>query len=341
MKVEKTNNFVEEEFYKWQSTSYDSIEHLNIGSGSNRQYFRVRLSKSSFIATINDDIRENEAFYYLASYFKEKDIRVPNVAYISSDRRLYFQQDLDDQNLLDLLKSQGTNENVIGYYKESLNMLWKMQYTGQEIDYNYSYPRPSFDQQSVLWDLNYFKYYFLKVSGLTFDEQLLEDDMKSLSDDLAVGDDSYFMFRDFQARNIQIYDGNPWFIDFQGGRRGPLLYDVASLLYQASAKLSIENRLVLLEHYYKTISQTITYPKKAFQQDFQMMVLIRIVQTLGAYGFRGLIEGKEYFKASIPDALLNLKELLLNLEDVNKYPYFFSLLHQLVEIKDNFAINKK
>ena len=341
MKVDETNSIVEKEFYKWQSTSCDSIEHLNIGSGSNRQYFRVRLAKSSFIATINDDIRENEAFYYLAAYFKEKDIRVPNVAYISSDRSLYFQQDLDDQNLLDILKSEGANENVIGYYKESLNMLWKMQYAGQDIDYSHSYPRPSFDQQSVLWDLNYFKYYFLKVSGLTFDEQLLENDMKSLSNDLAVGDKSYFMFRDFQARNIQIYDGNPWFIDFQGGRRGPLLYDVASLLYQASAKLSIENRSVLLEHYYKTISQTIAYPEKAFQKDFQMMVLIRIVQTLGAYGFRGLIEGKEYFKASIPDALLNLKELLLNLEDVNKYPYFFSLLHQLVEIKDNFAINKK
>jgi len=341
VKLEETNHIVEKEFRKWQSKSCDSVEALNIGSGSNRQYFRVRSAHLFYIATINDDLRENEAFYYLASFFKEKDIRVPNVEYISSDRRLYFQQDLGDENLLQTLKSQGCTQAVIGYYKESLNMLWKMQYAGQEVDYSHSYPRPSFDQQSVLWDLNYFKYYFLKVSGLTFDEQLLENDIISLSNDVAVGDDSYFMFRDFQARNIQIYDAKPWFIDFQGGRRGPLLYDVASLLYQASANLSNQNRSLLLEHYYKIISQTIDYPEKAFKDDFKMMVFIRIVQTLGAYGFRGLIEGKEYFKASIPNALSNLKVLLSDLEDVNKYPYFFSLLHQLVEIKDNFATNKK
>ena len=341
MEDNKSKIFIEREFLKWQSIVPKHIISLNLSSGSNRTYYRINTGTESFIATINDDIRENEAFFYLASFFKNKNISVPVVGHISQDKTLYIQQDLGDVNLLQILKDKGFNKEVLGYYKESLKLLWKMQYVGQDIDYQHSYPRSSFDQQSIMWDLNYFKYYFLKVSGISFDEQLLEDDMMEISNDLAVGGKSFFMFRDFQARNIQIYNGKPWFIDFQGGRRGPILYDVASLLYQASAGFSKQDKENLLAYYYTLVIQDIDYPGDDFQKDFRMMVLIRIVQTLGAYGFRGLIEGKAYFKASIPNALTNLKEILLELSTVNKYSYFFSLLHQLVEIKDNFVINNK
>jgi len=341
MKDDVSNQYIKQEFLKWNLNSPKDIIALNFGSGSNRQYFRVITNNESLIATINNDIKENEVFFYMADFFKDKGIKVPKVDYISQDKTTYFQQDLGDLNLLQSLQSEGLNDANMDLYKQSLKMLWKMQYTGQSIDFSKSYPRHSFDQQSIMWDLNYFKYYFLKVSGLTFDEQLLEDDIQRLSEDLAVGEESYFMFRDFQARNIQIFEESPWFIDFQGGRRGPLLYDVASLLYQASANLSKSERTTLLNYYYNLINTTIQYPKPRFNEDFKMMVFIRILQTLGAYGFRGLIEGKSYFRSNIPNALINLKEILADLSAVNKYSYFFSLLHQLVEIKDNFAVNNK
>ena len=341
MKNDTISQFIKQEFLKWNIDFPKEIEVLNSGSGSNRQYFRIKTHKESYIATINNDIKENEAFFYLASFFRNHEVNVPKIEYISTNRTIYFQQDLGDINLLQRLHSEGLNDSTLHLYKQSLEMLWKMQYAGQSIDYSMAYPRHSFDKQSIMWDLNYFKYYFLKVSGLSFDEQLLEDDMIKLSEDLSVGDESYFMFRDFQARNIQIFEDNPWFIDFQGGRRGPLLYDVASLLYQASADLAKSDRDILLNHYYQVIITNIKYPEASFKEDFRMMAFVRIVQTLGAYGFRGLIEGKAYFKASIPNALINLNEILLELSAENKYSYFFSILHQLVEIKDKFVINNK
>lgn len=337
MKPKAATKFVEQEFQVWKSETPESIEILNSGSGSNRQYFRIKSKSETHICTINSDIRENEAFFYLASFYRKKGIRIPEVQYVSKDRMLYFQQDLGDVNILQMLKSDGLAGDVFDLYKESLQMLFQMQYAGTDLDYNKCYPRPAFDKQSVLWDLNYFKYYFLKVSGLEFDEQLLENDMQALATHLAVNSaDQYFMFRDFQARNIQIHQKESWFIDFQGGRRGPLLYDVASLLYQASANLSQNHRQDLLNYYYQIMNTKIDYPRDRFNQDFQMMVFIRIIQTLGAYGFRGLIEGKTYFKNSIPNALNNLKDILSQLSPDVNISYFLKILGRLVEIKNNF-----
>lgn len=337
MKPKSTTQLVEQACHLWKSEFPESIEKLNSGSGSNRQYFRIKSKAGSLICTVNSDVRENEAFFYLADYYREKGIRIPEVQFISVDRMLYFQQDLGDTNLLQKLKSDGFNVDVYELYIESLKMLFKMQFAGSELDYKMCYPRPAFDSQSVLWDLNYFKYYFLKVSGLEFDEQLLENDMQVLAKHLAVSpDDQYFMFRDFQARNIQIHNNEAWFIDFQGGRRGPLLYDVASLLYQASANLSNEHRQQLLNEYYQILTSKINYSRERFDRDFQMMVFIRIIQTLGAYGFRGLIEGKEYFRSSIPNALENLKNILSQMNPDVNISYFLSILVRLVEIKNKF-----
>ncbi|NOR86819.1 MAG: phosphotransferase [Bacteroidales bacterium] len=337
MKPNPAKYLVEQEFQVWKSELPESVIALNSGSGSNRQYFRIESGKRSLIATLNHDIRENEAFFYLDSYFRDKGVRIPEVQFISKDKTIYFQQDLGDVNLLQLVKTDGFTEDILNLYKDSLKMLFQMQFAGRELDYHKCYPRPAFDRQSVLWDLNYFKYYFLKVSGLEFDEQLLENDMQTLATHLAVNSgDQNFMFRDFQARNIQINHQETWFIDFQGGRRGPLLYDVASLLYQASANLPDEHRKYLLDYYYQEISGKIDYPRDRFNQDFQMMVFIRIIQTLGAYGFRGLIEGKEYFKNSIPQALENLQNLMSDFQPDVKIPYFFKTLGRLLEIKNNF-----
>ena len=323
-------------FTQWKSASPDSVEILNSGSGSSRIYFRVLFDNDSYIATINFDIRENEAFFYLAKHFLFQNINVPRVLYISADRSIYIQQDLGDDNLLVLLKKEGFSSRVEGLYKKSLSGLWKMQSATKNLDFNHCYPRAVFDKQSVLWDLNYFKYYFLKVSGVDFDEQALEDDMQFIADTLTLKESDFFMFRDFQARNIQIYNEEPWFIDFQGGRRGPILYDVASLLFQASADLSDEIRNSLLNFYYEKINEEYHYPKQEFNRDFQLMVFVRIVQTLGAYGYRGLIEGKEYFRNSIPNALRNLKGVLNHPSLELEAPYFLSILHEIIKIKDTF-----
>jgi aminoglycoside/choline kinase family phosphotransferase len=328
---------ISQDFKSWKGKDAEAIGEINSGSASNRSYFRLQFEKATFIATFNTDMRENEAFFYLHDFFKLRNVPLPELFYISRDKRVYFQQDLGDLNLLQKLKAEGLTEEVQKLYFLSLTELAQMQTNARQLNYHKCYPRASFDAQSVLWDLNYFKYYFLKVSGLLFDEQKLENDIRYLAQELAVKEtENTFMFRDFQARNVQIYDEKPWFIDFQGGRRGPIAYDVASMLYQASANLPDDFRSDLKKHYHISVNQYLDYPLKKFEEDLNRMVFIRIIQTLGAYGFRGLIEGKEYFKNSIKPALVNLQSHMTNWEHSLKISYFSSLLMALFEIKDKF-----
>ncbi|OYT14907.1 MAG: aminoglycoside phosphotransferase [Bacteroidetes bacterium 4572_77] len=337
MKNKKVSILLTNGFKNWYSSEADDIELLNSGSGSNRNYYRFFKDEKTFIGTWSENLKENEAFFYFTNYFYKKGIRVPKLHFISPERNFYIQQDIGNTNLLNKVHENGFSLEVSNYYKESLSMLWKMQQNNSGISYNNCYPRAAFDEQSLMWDLNYFKYYFLKVSGVEFDEQLLENDMLLLAQTLSVSkDQNYFMFRDFQARNIHIYKDEIWFIDYQGGRRGPYLYDVASLLYQASAGLSSENRKELLDYYYQIISQDMRIDQQAFEQEFYQMVFIRVIQTLGAYGFRGLIEGKAYFKNSIPAALNNLQELMQTADLNLKIPYFLSKLEELMKIKNIF-----
>lgn len=326
-----------QEYKIWQSKEPDHMEALNTESGSNRMYFRLTKDDQSLIATYNQDVRENEAFFYLNIFFRSREIRIPKLFHVSNDRCIYFQDDVGDVCLLDKLKKEGLSPEVKGLYNKSLVMLLKMQTSAYGLDFTKCYPRPSFDTQSILWDLNYFKYYFLKVSGIEFDEQLLENDFQELAKVIAAkNDEPYFMFRDFQARNIQIHNGEPWFIDFQGGRRGPLGYDVASLLYQASADLPQDFRNELLDHYFYHLPDYHKSSREKFNKEFHRILLIRIIQVLGAYGFRGLIEGKSYFKNSIPNALDNLHTLLFQLDEELNIHYFLKILHGLVQIKNNF-----
>ena len=185
---------------------------------------------------------------------------------------------------------------------------------GRDLNYSVCYPRASFDQQSIAWDLNYFKYYFLKLAGIAFNEQALEDDFRRLTDLLLSADRDYFLYRDFQSRNIMLRDGEPYFLDYQGGRQGALQYDIASLLFDAKADLPLALRQELLDEYLEQVASHIAVDREAFLRHYYAYVFIRIMQALGAYGFRGLYEGRPVFVQSIPYALKNVRWLLNNVE---------------------------
>jgi aminoglycoside/choline kinase family phosphotransferase len=328
---------VAKEFKKWKNRDADRIETINSESASNRLYFRLHKADRSFIATYNSDIRENKAFFYLYNYFYKRHFPIPKLFYIADDEKLYFQQDLGNINLLQKLRKEGLSLEVVSLYRKSLTELARMQTSAHQLQFDKCYPRSYFDKQSIVWDLNYFKYYFLKVSGIVFDEQKLEDDFQFLANELSVKDtETTFMYRDFQARNIQIFESEPWFIDFQGGRKGPIAYDLVSLIYQASANLPVTFREQLKIHYFNEVNKYRDYSLDSFEKDFNNMVFIRILQTLGAYGFRGLIEGKEYFKNSIAPALHNLQDHLDSWTSKPKIPYFLEITYKLIEIKDKF-----
>ena len=323
----------------WKNCPPDSIKPLDKSSASPRLYFRIYADNQTYIGAYNTDLKENRAFFHYTNIFKKAGINVPELYFVSDNEAYYLIEDLGNKNLLDVLKKEGESDFVKQLYKKAINNLLKMQLFGKnKIDFkHFSYPRAEFDTQSVLWDLNYFKYYFLKVSGLTFDEQLLENDFQLLAKEIEKQHWIAFMFRDFQARNIQVVEDDVWFIDYQGGRKGPMLYDLVSLLYQASAQLSTEFRHELKAYYEQEMGKIFSVDDRIFKQDFDIMVFIRIIQTLGAYGFRGLIEKKPYFINSIPLALGNLDDFLQTQHLKLEIPYFINLLNQLVKLKSNFA----
>lgn len=284
-------------------------------NGSNRKYWRVIGSTHRCIAAFNPDVRENEAFYYYSQALGHKGIRVPEVYAISPDRYCYLQQDLGDTTLYSFLFDKrrnggGFDAETLALYKQVMDDLAQMQVAGRDFDFSKAYPRSDFDAQSMQWDLNYFKYYFLKMRYIPFDEELLERDYKTLINYLLAADCNYFLYRDFQSRNIMLFEGQPYYIDFQGGRRGAAQYDVASILYSAKSDLSEVIRQELLNHYIQSLSQLMPIHKDSFRQHFYGYVLIRIMQAMGAYGYRGYFERKDYFLNSIPLAVNNLRTII-------------------------------
>lgn len=277
------------------------------GGGSSRRYYRLFGGTRSCIGTIADDLRENEAFFAYSRHLRSKGMHVPEVYAIDSDRRHYIQEDLGDRSLYGILYEKkrnggGFDAEMLDLYKQALSDLNDIQKAGRDMDFNVAFPRADFDRRSMMWDLNYFKYYFVKLSHVPFDEELLENDFEALCDFLLQTDTSYFMYRDFQGRNILVGDCMNY-IDYQGGRRGAAQYDVASLLYSAKSDLPETIRQELLRHY------VALHGDADFMTHFWGYVLIRIMQTLGAYGFRGYYERKPYFLESIPLALANLRHV--------------------------------
>ncbi|MEW5845679.1 MAG: RNase adapter RapZ [Bacteroidota bacterium] len=305
-------------------------------SGSSRVYYRIISNQKSCIGTFNDDVRENETFIYLSNHFGCKNIPVPRILGISVCKKYYLQTDLGTLSLYDIITDTGSDSLAIeGLIRNSITNLAKFNVLGfNGIDPAKLYPVSYFNAKSVMWDMYYFKYCFLKPSGITFDEAELEKVFDYLKEKVLSGDNQFLQFRDFQSRNIMISGQESYFIDFQGARIGSGLYDLASFLYQAKANFSDSLRQECLLHYTDEISKYRPIDRNALISLFPYMAIFRILQTLGAYGFRGLVERKAHFIQSIPLALQNLANLLMSLDDT-RLSY---LSHLQLELSQMFKV---
>jgi len=314
-------------------------------SGSNRRYFRLSTSPAdmrpgvpaSLIGVLGTCVEENDAFIYLAEHFSAKSLPVPAIVAVSTDRMTYLQEDLGDTILFNAIE-QGRKTRSFGSAEKELlirtiRMLPDIQFLGAVgLDFSRCYPAKEFDTRSIMWDLNYFKYCFLKATGLEFKEDKLEDDFQAMAEVLMRGKSSTFMYRDFQSRNVMLTpDGNPRFIDFQGGRKGPFYYDVASFLWQAKANFPDSLRDELIGHYVEALSKYKPVDETYFREQLRHFVLFRTLQVLGAYGFRGYFEKKPHFMQSVPFAIANLRRLLDS--PYPEYPYLSKVLGELVNLK--------
>lgn len=300
-------------FESWHQQKPDRVSPL-APSGSNRKYFRIFYGDKTCIGAFNPDIRENEAFLTLSEHFLSLDLPVPDVYARDADGLCYLVSDLGDTTLFSLLPHDPAiktfNKHTMNLYRKVLDWLPAFQVKGKQgLNFNICYPRHAFDRHSMMWDLNYFKYYFLKISGIGFDEQKLEDDFERFTQHLVNVPSEFFLYRDFQSRNIMIVDEEPYFIDYQGGRKGALQYDLASLLFDAKANIPFDQRQVMLDHYVESLKKWVTFDENLFRKNFYDFVVMRILQALGSYGFRGGVEKKALFLQSVPYALKNLRWL--------------------------------
>lgn len=318
-------------------------------AGSDRRYYRLGDAQRTTIGVYSQDIAENRAFLSFSRHFRSKGLPVPEIFVENEQLTAYLQQDLGDTSLLqrlDLLRKQSGSTDfptaAIPLYERALEQLAKLQIIGGKgLDYRLCVPRADFDLQSIRWDLNYFKYYFLRAIKVPHDEQALEDDFERLAEWLLQTDCSHFMFRDFQARNIMVVDDAPYFIDYQGGRRGALQYDVASLLYQAKADLPESLRESLLDHYIAAARQYTAIDPVAFKAHYRGYVLIRTLQVLGSYGFRGFFERRPHFLDSIPYALDNVRMLLDAHALPIQLPTLWRALRDALQSEQLLAIGKR
>ena len=287
--------------------------------GSGRNIIRLAGAATSAIGILYNVREENVAFLEFSKHFRRHGLPVPEIYAEDLSHGAYLEEDLGDTTLFEFLSKNRAGSNiapqVVEAYRQVAALLPRFQVeAGRDLNYKVCYPRSSFDRQSIAWDLNYFKYYFLRLAGIPFNEQALEDDFGRLTKFLLSAPRDYFLYRDFQSRNVMWREGRPYFLDYQGGRKGALQYDIASLLFDAKADLPPELRQQLLDHYLGTLAHFITFERAAFLQHYYAYVYVRIMQALGAYGFRGFYERKAHFLQSVPYALKNLRWLLHNVE---------------------------
>ena len=338
------NQTLEQLFH--QISDEELVEQIQMSaSGSNRLYYRLKGKSCSYVGVYGTNVDENKAFLYMAQHFAKKGLRVPKILAVSDDQMAYIQEDLGDTLLFNYI-SEGRSTGEFSEWEKSMlrktmRCLAQIQYIGaQNFDFNQCFPQPEFNLRSILWDLNYFKYCFLKASAIEFQENRLEDDFNHLADILLQTRMDTFMYRDFQSRNVMIFNNEPYFIDFQGGRKGPIYYDIASFLWQAQAHYNDELRKELVGEYIDEMRKFMPLDRDEFDSILKHFVLFRTLQVLGAYGFRGYFEKKPYFLQSIPYAIDNLKKLVVILQD-SPYPYLVEVLTKLAHSKQFEDISSK
>ena len=330
------------DLYKQQPKEVISLPQ----SGSSRRYYRLLGDKLSVIGAFNLDVNENRVFIALTNHFASKNLNVPKLLISSSDQQYYLIEDLGDLTLFSTLTCHLINsdysEKMMGNFKVCLSQLVDFQVDGAiGLDFNVCYPKKVFDRRSIMWDFNYFKYSFLKPSGVVFDEDRLEDDFELLANYLLDDKMDYFHYRDFQSRNIMVKDDKFYFIDYQGGRRGPCLYDVASFLYQAKASIPQCQRDILFEHYLGCLKAKKDVDIVTLRNRYPAYIMFRVIQTLGAYGYRGYFEGKAHFLQSIPPAISNLEQILKSGLPEVKPNYLISVLEDVINVfKGKFEQNE-
>jgi len=307
-------------------------------SGSSRSYFRIFTENNNrYIATYNTNVEENIAFLSFTEHFNKINLPVPQILAVNDDITCYIQSDLGESSLFDYVNNCIRNNNfddkTVDLYKQAIDNLVYFQIFGNKnLDYSKAYPSPAFDKNSIINDLNYFKYYFLKIhDDIIFNETRLNSDFQTLAEYLINAPSDFFMYRDFQSRNIIINNNKTYFIDYQGGRKGPLQYDIVSILYQVKAQLPEKIKTILLDYYKEKLSRYIQLDKIKFDEYYKSFILLRLLQVLGAYGFRGLIQKKLHFLESISYAL---KELI----SLNKIISFPFELKELKSVLDQIEI---
>jgi aminoglycoside/choline kinase family phosphotransferase len=288
-------------------------------SASGRKIIRLSNERGSAIGILYGVREENLAFLEFSKHFRRHGLPVPEIYGEDLDHNAYLEEDLGDTTLFEFLSKNRAGADIapqaLDAYRQVVEILPRFQIeAGRDLDYKFCYPIASFDRQSIAWDLNYFKYYFLRLAGIPLNEHALEDDFGRLTDFLLSTHRDYFLYRDFQSRNVLLRNGQPFFVDYQGGRKGALQYDIASLLYDAKADLPPEVRQHLLDHYIAKLADFIPVQREAFMRHYYAYVYVRIMQALGAYGFRGFYERKVHFLQSVPYALKNVRWLLHHVE---------------------------
>jgi aminoglycoside/choline kinase family phosphotransferase len=340
--MERIVEAIHELFLEFKSLPAGRIEKLP-ESGSDRLYFRVYSAQETYIATYNQNIKENETFFAFTSHFRSKGLPMPQVFAINHERTAYLQEDFGGRSLLNVLEEEGHIDNVFALFRKSVKQLARVQVLGNEgMNYDWCLTAKEFGRQAIMSDLLYFKYYFLDTLKIPYDKQAILDEFEVLAAYLDSSEHKYFMYRDFQSRNVMVRDNEVYFIDYQGGMKGALQYDVASLLWQAKANLPVQWKAKLLDAYMDEVEVLLRslLDRKSFTSRYNGYVLIRLLQVLGAYGFRGLFERKAHFLSSIPLALANLKHFVEEHKVDVQMPQFENLLKRITsdEVAKRFEV---
>lgn len=332
--MEKVEKIFTDLLEKSCNTKVESINNLP-KAGSDRQYYRIKtVDNQLFIGTFNENEKENNSFFYFTNWFGEKKLNVPKLIAVDDTKKYYIQTDLGDSCLLDVLNQEGLNDHTKELYKKSILALIELQVVGDEgLNYSNCFAGKVFDKGAIMADLYYFKYYFLRTLKLVYDGPKLIKDFETIADYLGNVLHKFFLMRDCQARNIMIQNDTPYFIDYQGGKKGPLQYDIVSLLWQAKAALPWEWKSELTEFYIENLQNKhgLKFDTNLFKSQLNGFVLIRLLQVLGAYGFRGLFEKRNHFLESIPQALLNLKLWLEKCQITIEIPELTTIIGQLIQ----------